>query len=60
MVDSSFTIVSKKKAVSPVWDYFGLRGDREGKIINDDVAVCRQCNNNVRGSGENMSNLLSH
>ena len=38
----------------------GLHADREGNIINDDVAVCHQCNNNVRASGGNMSNLLSH
>jgi len=39
---------------------FGLRADGEGKMINDDVAVCCQCNNNVRASGGNTSNLLSH
>ena len=60
MADSSCTIVPKKKVVSPVWDYFGLRADSEGKIIDDGVAVCRQCNGNVRASGGNTSNLLSH
>ena len=39
MADSLFTIVSKKKVVSPVWDYFGLHADMEEKIINNDVAV---------------------
>ena len=60
MADSSCTIVPKKKVVSPVWDYFGLRADSKGKIIDDGVAVCRQCNGNVRASGGNTSNLLSH
>jgi len=53
-------IVPKKKVVSPVWDYFGLRVNGEGKIVDEGVAVCRQCNNNVRASGGNTSNLLSH
>ena len=60
MADSSCTIVPKKKVVSPVWDYFGLCADSEGKIIDDGVTVCRQCNGNVRASGGNTSNLLSH
>ena len=60
MADSSCTIVPKKKVVSPVWDYFGLHADSEGKIIDDGVAVCRQGNGNVRASGGNTSNLLSH
>ena len=60
MADSSCTIVPKKKVVSPVWDYFGLCAGSEGKIIDDGVTVCRQCNGNVRASGGNTSNLLSH
>jgi len=53
-------IVPKKKVVSPVWDYFGLEVNGEGKIVDKGVAVCHQCNSNVRASGGNTSNLLSH
>ena len=53
-------IVPKKRVVSPVWDYFGLRVDDEGKVIDDGVAVCQRCNSNVRASDGNTSNLLSH
>ena len=60
MADLSCTIVSKKRVVSPVWDYFGLRADNEGKVMDDGVAVCRRCNSNVRASSGNTSNLLSH
>ena len=56
MAESLSTIVPKKKVVSPVWDYFGLRADNEGRIIDDSVAVC-QCNGNVRASGGNTSNF---
>ena len=59
MADSS-CIVPKKRVVSPVWDYFGLRADDEGKVIDDGVTVCWRCNSNVRASGGNTSNLLSH
>ena len=60
MADLSCTIVSKKRVVSPVWDYFGLRADNEGKVMDDGVAFCRRCNSNVCASGGNTSNLLSH
>ena len=60
MADSPCAIVPKKRVVSPVWDYFGLCADNEGKVIDDGVAVCRRCNTNVRASGGNTSNLLSH
>ena len=60
MADTSYTIVPKRRVVSPVWDYFGLRADNEGKVIDEGVAVCRRCSSNVRASGGNTSNLLSH
>jgi len=53
-------LMPKKKAISPVWDHFGQRGDGEGRVIDSDVAVCRRCHSNVRASGGNTSNLLSH
>ena len=53
-------IVPKKKVVSPVWDHFGQRVDSEGKVLDSDTAVCRRCHCNVRASGGNTSNLLSH
>ena len=59
MADSS-RIVPRKRVVSPAWDYFGLCVDDEGKVIDDGVAVYQRCNSNVRASGGNTSNLLSH
>ena len=59
MADSS-CIVPKKRVVSPVWGYCRLGVDDEGKIIDDGVAVCQRCNSDVRASGGNTSNLLSH
>ena len=50
----------KKKAITPAWDHFGQRVDGEGRVIDSDVAVCHQCHSNVRASGGNASNLLSH
>ena len=41
MADSPCAIVLKKRVVSPVWDYFGLRADNEGKVIDDGVAHLR-------------------
>ena len=53
-------IVSKRKVVSPVWDHFGQHVDSEGKVLDSDTAVCCRYCSNVRGSGGNTSNLLSH
>ena len=35
-----YIIVPNKRVVSPVWDYFGLHVDNEGKVINEGVAIC--------------------
>ena len=58
--ESVNALVPKKKAISPVWDHFGQCVDGEGRVIDSDVAVCRRCQSNVRASGGNTSNLLSH
>ena len=60
MADTSYTIVSKKRVVSPVWDYFEFHADNEGKVIDEGVAICRRCSSNARASGRNTLNLLSH
>jgi len=46
--DSNETLMPKKKAISLVWDHFGLHIDREGRVIDSDVAVCHRCRSNVR------------
>ena len=53
-------IVPKKKLCPLYGIILDLRVNGEGKIVDEGVAVCRQCNNNVRASGGNTSNLLSH
>lgn len=60
MVDLSCTIVSKKRVIAPVWDYFGLYADNKGKFMEDGLAVSRWCKSNVRVSSGNTLNLLSH
>ena len=60
MATTSCTIIPMKRVVSPVWDYFRLCADIEGKVIDEGVAVCRQCSSNVCATGGNILNLLLH
>ncbi|XP_065899760.1 E3 SUMO-protein ligase ZBED1-like [Dysidea avara] len=53
-------LVARKNATSPVWTYFGLEKESDGRIKSEDVAVCRKCYQRVRAKGGNTSNLLSH
>jgi len=53
-------LVARKNSTSPVWSYFGLEKDSNGRINSEDVAVCRKCYQHVRAKGGNTSNLLSH
>ena len=53
-------LVKKKNAKSIVWNYFGLKGDKNGNALkeHDDRPVCRTCNKSVLCKGGNTSNLL--
>ena len=55
-------LVKKKNAKSIVWNYFGLKGDRNGNALkeHDDRPVCRICNKSVLCKGGNTSNLFPH
>ena len=57
-------LVSKEKATSLVWNYFGLEADKDGKPINAEKAICRiasGCGKKpVLAKGGNTSNLLTH
>ena len=53
-------LVPKKKTTAPVWTYFGLEKNEEGRIKTEDIAVCRKCYGHVHAKGGNTSNLVSH
>ncbi len=46
--------------VSPVWIYFGLEADGQGKLISKEIAICRLCNSRTSTKGGSTSNLFSH
>ena len=54
--------MKKPKAVSIVWDYFGLRSDNEGRALTEkeSVPVCRVCLKEVPAKSGNTSNMLVH
>ncbi len=57
---SSVRIVPKANTVSPVWIYFGLEADGQGKLISKEIAICRLCNSRTSTKGGSTSNLFSH
>ena len=56
------SLVRKPRAVSVVWDYFGLRMDDNGSVITleEQRPVCRTCYKSVPAKGGNTSNLMAH
>ena len=42
----AITLVKEKNAKSIVWNYFGLKGDKNGIVLkeHDDRPICRTCN----------------
>ena len=60
-VDSSSSSTAlKQNTSSPVWTYFGVEVDEEGKATDDGVVICCVCNMAVKVRGSNTSNLVSH
>ena len=59
---SELTLMKKPKAVSIVWDYFGLRVDNEGRVLTEkeSLPVCRVCLKEVPPKSGNTSNMLVH
>ena len=57
---SSSSTASKQNTSSPVWTYFGVKVDEEGKATDDGVVICNICSVAVKVRGSNTSNLVSH
>ena len=59
---SELTLTKKPKAVSIVWDYFGLKADNEGRVLTEkeSLPVCRVCLKEVPAKSGNTSNMLVH
>ena len=60
--ESSQSLVRKPRAVSVVWDYFGLKTNENGTVIvtEEQKPVCRTCHRSVPAKGGNTSNLMAH
>ena len=54
-------LVSKPRAMSVAWRYFGLIADDHGvPVPEENKPVCRTCERAVSAKGGNTTNLLSH
>ena len=56
------TLVKKANTISVVWNYFGLKADREGCPIVKECGspVCKVCGKVVPAKGGSTSNLPTH
>jgi len=53
------SLVAKKNTKSQVWRHFGLK-QVDGKVVETDKPVCRECSMQVCAKFGNTSNLYSH
>ena len=55
-------LVKKKGSKSAVWNYFGLRANGNGVVLQEmeDEPVWRTCKKSVRAKSGNTYNLLAH
>ena len=58
-LSSNVKIVDKPNTTSPIWTYFGLGIDSNGKP-DKDKTLCRICESPVLSKGGNTSNLFTH
>jgi len=55
-------LVSKRKVKSAVWNYFGLKGDKSGKPLKEDIdkPICKLCKKPISAKRANTTNLFVH
>ena len=44
-------LVSKTKAKSPVWSYFGFKSAPDGRPEDQSTAICRVCKRSIAAKG---------
>lgn len=62
MAVDQLSLVKKQNFKSVAWDYFGVKVDKDGKILTDSglSPACRICHKSVLCKGGNTSNLFTH
>ena len=62
LVRCGISVVKKRNTTRVVWDYFGLRANPDGSVVQGeaDYPVCRSCGKSVLAKGGNTMNLLTH
>lgn len=53
-------LIPKKKVKSLVWSYFALPANEEGKLVAENLAVCKLCKCPVSSKGGSTTNLTAH
>ena len=53
-------LLPKPGTKSAIWQYFGLKADEDGEVVDDGKAFCRICSRGVMARSGNTSNLMAH
>uniref|UniRef100_A0A1X7UD13 BED-type domain-containing protein n=1 Tax=Amphimedon queenslandica TaxID=400682 RepID=A0A1X7UD13_AMPQE len=56
----SATLLPKPGTKSAIWQYFGLKANENGEVLEDSKAFCRLCSRAVMARSGNTSNLMAH
>ena len=56
----TINIIPKQNTTSPIWTFFGLEADEDGKPVSTETMRCRTCYASVPAKGGNTSNSFSH
>ena len=62
LVRCGISVVKKRNTTSVVWDYFGLRANPDGSVVQGEAnyPMCRSRVKSVPAKGGNTTNLLTH
>uniref|UniRef100_A0A1X7UPQ4 BED-type domain-containing protein n=1 Tax=Amphimedon queenslandica TaxID=400682 RepID=A0A1X7UPQ4_AMPQE len=56
----SARLLPKPGTKSAIWQYFGVKANEDGEVLDDGKAFCRLCSRGVIARSGNTSNLMAH
>jgi len=60
--DNELLLVKKSRVKSVIWKYFGVKDDKSGKPVKEDIdkPVCKLCKKPIPAKRSNTMNLFHH
>ena len=57
---ADFEVVHNKRAKADIWRHFGLKKRKSDSVIEEGIAICRQCEATIKCTGGGTSNMTTH